>query len=132
MNSSSRDHDLLRRRFVCLRCGNCCRIHGYVRVTAQEIDDIASYLKIPQADFLRDHTRLLPDRSGLALLEKPTGECPYLDPRGGCMIQAVKPRQCRDFPFTWDVPGWEDFCEGGKALKKALSRTTLGTSEDPG
>jgi Fe-S-cluster containining protein len=113
----SHENSDLRTRFQCKRCGKCCSWKGFVRVTEEEINGIADYLNIPLERFLEDYTRLLPDRSGLSLLDKETGECFYYDPHKGCMIQAVKPKQCREFPFTWQIPGWDDICEGGKALK---------------
>jgi hypothetical protein len=28
-----------------------------------------------------------------------------------CVINAVKPQQCRDFPNHWNFPGWRTVCE---------------------
>ena len=102
--------------FHCARCGACCRWEGPVRVSEQEIDLIAGYLKIPVQDFIRDHTVLAPDRRSLSLKEKPDGSCFYYDNAAHCCrIQAVKPRQCRDFPLRWNFPGWEKLCAGAGA-----------------
>ena len=66
-------------QFHCLRCGNCCRWPGAVRVGEAEIDAIAAYLGIPLEQFLTEYTELLPDRTGLTLPEKPDGrELPRL------------------------------------------------------
>jgi len=67
-------------------------------------------------DFIQRHTRLLPNRGGLALTEAASGACIFLEERGGsegvaCAIQAVKPHQCKGFPNTWNFPGWRDVCE---------------------
>ena len=105
--------------FSCKRCGNCCRWSGYVRVDASEIDAIATFLNLSSEEFIARHTRLTADRSGLSLLENPDGSCPYLheDADGlSCMLQAVKPRQCCDFPLKWNFPGWEKECAGGLAM----------------
>ena len=105
--------------FRCLRCGNCCRWPGYVRISEAEADAIAAYLQIPAMEFVEKYTRLTGDRTGLSLLENPDGSCPYLEetPDGpGCMIQAVKPRQCQDFPLKWNFPDWQNECAGGKAM----------------
>ena len=107
--------------FECLRCGNCCRWPGYVRVSASEIDAIAAFLKLPVDEFIAGYTRLTGDRSGLSLLENPDGSCPFLEdaPEGpACFLQSVKPQQCRDFPLKWNFPNWEDECAGGKAMRE--------------
>lgn len=93
----------------CQRCAACCRWPGWVRVSAGEIARIAAFLGLGEREFIARHTRLRPDRQGLALLEKPNGECEFLDGRD-CRIQPVKPQQCRDFPNVWRFPGFEQFC----------------------
>ncbi|MBE6368972.1 MAG: YkgJ family cysteine cluster protein [Lentisphaerae bacterium] len=109
------------KEFVCLRCGNCCRWPGYVRVSAQEVDAIAAFLGMSSGEFIDNFTRLTADRSGLSLLENPDGSCPYLEVAAegpACKLQAVKPRQCCDFPLKWHFPGWEDECAGGRAMRE--------------
>jgi uncharacterized protein len=86
--------------YVCQRCGACCRWEGQVKVTRREIAAIAAFLGIPEAEFIQNRTRLRYDRRGLALLEKPNGECEFLE-GNRCRIQSVKPKQCRDFPNLW-------------------------------
>ena len=99
----------------CIRCGACCRWEGPVRVSEQEIDAIAGYLNIPVQDFIRDHTVLTADRRSLSLMENPDGSCCYYDSKKHlCMIQTVKPKQCRDFPEKWNFPGWEQLCAGAR------------------
>jgi hypothetical protein len=46
----------------------------------------------------------------LALMDKPNGECIFLD-GDLCRIQPVKPQQCRDFPNLWNFPGFEKSCQ---------------------
>jgi Fe-S-cluster containining protein len=101
----------------CQRCAACCRWPGWVRVSAEEIARIAAFLGLGEREFIARHTRLRPDRQGLALLEKPDGECEFLDGRA-CRIQPVKPQQCRDFPNVWNFPGFERFC---RAVPRAVS-----------
>ena len=60
-------------------------------------------------DFIQQYTRLRQDRRGLALLEKPNGECVFLE-GNDCSVQPVKPRQCREFPNLWNFPGFEKVC----------------------
>lgn len=61
-------------------------------------------------DFIQQYTRLRQYRDGLALIDKPNGECIFLEGRE-CAIQAVKPQQCSDFPNKWNFPGWREVCE---------------------
>ena len=107
--------------FECQRCGACCRQPGFVRVTDEEIKNIAAHLEIAERDFIEHYTRLSPERDGLALIEDPDEACFFLTKENTCRLQPVKPAQCRDFPFTWTRAGWRDFCRGkGKeSVKKA-------------
>ena len=93
----------------CQRCTACCRWPGQVRLTGAEIPRLAGFLNIPEFDFIQQYTRLRPDRQGLALKDKSNGECVFLDGEA-CVVQPVKPRQCRDFPNLWNFPGFEKVC----------------------
>jgi len=96
-------------RFTCLGCGECCRIRGFVRVSAEEIDRIAAYLVVDPRAFVQEYTRLSGNRRGLELGEKENGECVFL--RGNeCVIHPVKPAQCRNFPAAWRYPGVDELC----------------------
>ena len=95
--------------YECQRCTACCRWPGPVRVTAAEVDQLADFLGLPTADFIRQHTRLTPDRRGLMLTEQATGACEFLV-GDECRVQPVKPQQCRDFPNRWNFPGWQTEC----------------------
>jgi hypothetical protein len=103
--------------YQCQRCTNCCRWPGFVRIEESEVAPMARFLGITEDDFIQRYTRLLPERDGLALVDKgpmPDGtyshECIFLDGRD-CRIQAVKPRQCAGFPNTWNFPSWREACE---------------------
>ena len=61
-------------------------------------------------DFIQRHTRLRPNRNGLALTETASGACIFLE-GNDCAIQPVKPLQCKGFPNTWNLPGWREVCE---------------------
>ena len=95
--------------YECVRCTECCRWPGEVRLTDDEITCIAAFLRLSEFDFVQHYTRLRADRHGLALQEKPNGECILLDGRD-CTVQPVKPQQCRDFPNGWNFPGFEKIC----------------------
>jgi len=101
--------------FKCVRCGNCCRWSGYVRISREEINIIADYLDMDVEDFIEEYTRLTSDRTGLSLIENPDGSCVFhCDDPSGCKINDVKPIQCRNFPFIWNFPGWEEQCKGAE------------------
>ncbi len=95
--------------YECQRCTACCRWPGQVKLTEEEIRRIAAHLGLTEFDFIQRDTRLRPDRRGLALEERADGACVFLDGRD-CVIQPVKPRQCRDFPNRWRFEGFEQFC----------------------
>lgn len=86
-------------RFECTQCGNCCTgSPGYVWVDDAEVAAIAAHLDKPIGEVRLLHTR--PVRGRTSLNEYPNGDCIYLDPATRrCGIYAVRPRQCRTWPF---------------------------------
>ena len=94
---------------ACVRCGACCRQPGNVRLQDDEAEAIARFLRLTIHDFTAAYTRLRANRSGLVLAEAADGACIFLQDNL-CRIQGVKPRQCRDYPATWHIPGEEQFC----------------------
>lgn len=98
-------------RYLCQRCGNCCRWPGDVRITEGEAVVIAAHLGLEDAEFIETQTRINANRTGLSLIEKPDGACIFLDGINTCLIQPVKPAQCRGFPNAWNFPGWRKVCE---------------------
>jgi uncharacterized protein len=101
----------------CQRYTACCRWPGQVRLEAAEITRLAGHLQLLETDFIQQFTRLTTDRRGLALLDKPNGECVFLDGED-CRVQSVKPQQCRDFPNVWNFPGFEQHC---RAIPRAVT-----------
>jgi Fe-S-cluster containining protein len=89
----------------CHRCTACCRWPGEVRLTPAEITRLAAFQGVSESGFIQQFTRLRQDRRGLALLEKPGGECLFLAGEN-CAVQPVKPQQCRDFPNRWVNALW--------------------------
>lgn len=98
-------------RYQCQRCGNCCRWPGFVRLTDADVTALAGRFGLEERAFIERHTRLRPARDGLALLDKPNGECAMLDGFNRCSVQDAKPEQCRGFPNAWNFPGWREVCE---------------------
>jgi hypothetical protein len=121
----------------CHRCTACCRWLGEVRLSAEEIAQLAAFQNLAETDFIEKFTRLRKDRRGLALLEKANGECIFLAGEN-CAVQAVKPQQCRDFPNRWVNSLWgkvplgdikENYpmlanCSAFKAFVKTEEKTT--------
>jgi hypothetical protein len=95
--------------YECQRCTACCRWPGQVRLTDEEIARLAAFKGVSENEFIQRFTRLRQNRRGLALQEKPNGECIFLDGEN-CSVQSVKPQQCRDFPNLWNFPGFEKTC----------------------
>ncbi len=71
-----------------------------MRLSEDEIAKLAGFLKLTEADFIEQHTRLRQDRLGLALKERPDRSCIFLEDTT-CTVQPVKPRQCQEFPNRW-------------------------------
>lgn len=90
-------------RFACRRCGNCCSGKGsVVIVTPREREAIARHLAMSAAEFDARHTKVAFD--DVVLIDDPeTGDCEWLErnPDGttACRVNAVKPDQCRSYPF---------------------------------
>lgn len=95
--------------YECQRCTACCKWPGQVRITDAEISRMAAHLGLAEHAFIQQYTRLRADRQGLSIMDKPNGECIFLQ-GGDCIVQPVKPQQCRDFPNLWNFPGFEQTC----------------------
>ena len=50
-----------------------------MQLTDGEISRLAAFKKLSEVDFIQRFTRLTADRRGLALMERPDGECVFLD-----------------------------------------------------
>ena len=80
-----------------------------MKVGPAEITAIAGFLSLPETVFLERYTRLRTDRAGLSLVEQEDDSCIFLS-GNDCLINEVKPQQCRDFPNKWNFPGWRQVC----------------------
>lgn len=85
--------------FQCTGCGKCCTGEpGYVWVNQAEIDAIAEMLNMSIEVFEQVFVRRVGRRRSLR--EMPDGDCAFFDREtNGCRIYAVRPRQCRTWPF---------------------------------
>jgi uncharacterized protein len=95
--------------YECQRCTACCRWPGQVRLSDEEITRLAAFKQMSEFDLIQRFTRLRQDHRGLTLMEKPNGECIFLE-GNDCSVQPVKPRQCRDFPNLWNFPDFQKVC----------------------
>ena len=102
-------------RFQCVGCGACCTGEpGYVWINKSEIAAMAAAVGLDVDTFERRFVR----RAGVrkSLIELPGGDCVFYDnPRRRCRVYAVRPRQCRSWPF-WDsnlrsAETWKATCE---------------------
>ncbi len=101
--------------FTCTQCGNCCTGGpGYVWVSEVEIDRLAAHLKMERDEVLQRYCRKISGRISLKeTLRAGLHDCVFLkeipaEPRGAggvaqtrrvCGIYAVRPLQCRTWPF---------------------------------
>jgi Fe-S-cluster containining protein len=99
----------------CQRCGACCRWPGEVRLDDSEVAKLAAFLGLSEKDFIEQHTRLRKDRRGLALKTREDHSCIFLD-GNACLVQPVKPQQCKEFPNRWVNLLW------GKVPVEAMRR----------
>lgn len=105
-------------QFGCTQCGKCCTGRpGYTWVTLDEIETIAKQLNLPINDFVQRYLRKV--EGNWSLLETTENfDCIFLKDKK-CSIYAVRPSQCKTFPF-WQKnlaskEAWEQasqFCEG--------------------
>lgn len=84
-------------RFECQPgCTTCCEQPGFVYLTEDDLGNIARYLGMTPHEFEK---RYVYRTKNLRRLRVPRHQqCEFLRD-GGCSIHAVKPAQCRLFPF---------------------------------
>ncbi len=89
--------------FQCTQCGHCCSGGpGVVWVDREEIRRIAEFLSMHPDDLWGPILRRV-DVSRISLTERSNGDCVFLkrteDGRKVCSIYAIRPQQCRTWPF---------------------------------
>ncbi len=100
-------------KFGCTGCGDCCRgPGGYVWVNETEIGRLAASLKLTLDEFGRRYLRRT--WNGLAFVDAPSGDCVFLGKDGRCTVYALRPSQCRTFPWWPEVLRDEQAWEGEK------------------
>ncbi|MBN2272296.1 MAG: YkgJ family cysteine cluster protein [Sedimentisphaerales bacterium] len=112
--------------FECQGCGRCCSGpgEGYIWVTRPEIKLIAEFLEIPTGELKRDYLKRVGLRTSI-IEDTLTKDCIFLrethgpagiDGRKQCAIYAVRPSQCRSWPF------WPSNLVSGKAWNEATRK----------
>lgn len=93
-------------RFKCQQCGRCCAgpAAGFIWVTRPEIKLIADFLNITSAELRRKFLKRVGLRTTI-IEDSVTRDCIFLQDEAGkkkCSIYAVRPNQCRAWPFWPD------------------------------
>ncbi len=101
--------------FRCRRCGACCRVPGYVRVSDEDVVALAGLLGMTPEAFAEEHTELSPGRTGLVLKGRPEAPCRFLTAGNLCRVHAARPRQCRDYPARWRSADIEAVCRAARS-----------------
>jgi Fe-S-cluster containining protein len=97
-------------RFECQAgCTACCEQKGFVYLTDADLARIAAHFEMKAAEFERKFCYRT--RNRLRLRVPKEVNCHFLMD-GGCSIHAVKPTQCRTFPF------WPELLESPREWKK--------------
>lgn len=105
------------KEFRCRRCGACCRVPGYVRVSDEDVEALAEALGLTLEAFVERHTDLSPGRTGLVLKGAPEAPCRFLTEGNLCRVHAARPRQCRDYPARWRSSDIEAVCLAARSEK---------------
>jgi len=100
--------------FSCTGCAACCGGQpGFVWLNSIEARNIATFLGLDVDLFLRSYTRKVFGR--MSLTEKENGDCVLLE-AGRCKAYAVRPLQCRLYPF------WPSVLASPRSWKLEASR----------
>lgn len=121
-------------RFECLRCGNCCKGDGVVRIGPEELKRMAAKLGITEKAFIKQYTMIYGEQEWW-LIDKIVEEhgeqikwCIFLeimdDGLYGCRVNEAKPDQCASFPAKWRNNDSLRSCAGLRALRAELRKTS--------
>ncbi|MEN8206069.1 MAG: YkgJ family cysteine cluster protein [Pseudomonadota bacterium] len=123
-------------RFSCTQCGECCATAGeyYVYLTDKESERIRAHLQLSCNWFRRRYLQRLEDGEQV-LVSGPDERCTFLNAEGKCRVYAVRPVQCRTYPFWPELVGsaraWNREarrCEGinrGRVVARSMIRRSL-------
>ena len=94
-------------RFSCTQCGQCCATTAgdyYVYLTDEESERIRTHLQLSRNWFRRRYLQRL-EEGEQVLASGPDERCIFLDAKGKCRVYAVRPVQCRTYPFWPELVG---------------------------
>lgn len=99
------DLNQARLRFECTRCGRCCvgSPGEHVFLSLEEGEALRVHLGLDHQDFETGYLAGLDDDGDLVLNNRPDGACIFLDEHGQCGVYAVRPLQCRSYPFWPEI-----------------------------
>lgn len=98
--------------FKCTGCGQCCTgAPGYVWLTKEEIEVIATHLNLSVKEFGKRYLRLVNGRYSL-VEKRENHDCIFLKDKK-CQIYPARPSQCRTFPW------WAENIKTPEAWKEA-------------
>jgi uncharacterized protein len=103
--------------FRCTECGACCTGVGSVRISVQDLENMALYKKMSINDFVEYY--VIRTQGSWVLKEGALhGDCIFLQDKH-CSIYQARPTQCRTFPWWPSVlhsaQSWQEAarsCEG--------------------
>jgi len=88
-------HDI---RFACQQCGHCCRRDGFVFLSLDDLHRLQDYFGLEYDTFREKYISV--HQRKLILNEHPRGGCMFAHTGDGrCPIYAIRPEQCRTYPF---------------------------------
>jgi uncharacterized protein len=96
--------------FKCQRCNACCKQPGFVYLKPEEAEGVARFLGLDTYAFTDRFCHVL-GRQHLVLKKNEDESCIFLTD-SGCSIYDARPKQCREFPFTWRTKRSFEYCEG--------------------
>lgn len=118
--------------FKCTECGKCCTGGpGYVWITIEEMEKIATSLALPLDIFTRRYVKKVNNRFSL-VEKKPNYDCIFLENKR-CTIYENRPKQCRTFPW-WDEnlsseEAWKRCAQECEGINDDAPLVTLATIE---
>ena len=78
----------------CTACANCCRV-ATTQINERDVEQVARFLGVRPADFLRDYTTETADEG--RILKRNAEGCVFL--AGNlCSVYEARPQTCRQFP----------------------------------
>ncbi len=86
---------LAMQNFFCIRCGDCCRNRGSIRISKQELERISDYKKKSYKK-LKEEIRAFPLGNGSFRVLLP---CRFLI-GNECSIYSVRPSACQNYPAS--------------------------------